>query len=94
MFHRALRGAIVKSEAVGADGAPSGALQTTTAGRIRVIAMRAPVSDRLVRGVRDLPPKRSDDGACAAPVVQATDELTFELTGAALAVGAHKHSQR
>jgi len=53
--------------------------------------MRTPASDRLGRGVRDLPPKRSDDGACA--VVQAIDELTFELT-AAVAVGAHKYSQR
>jgi len=27
-------------------------------------------------------------------VVQAIDELTFELTGDLVAVGAHKHSQR
>ena len=84
----------MKFETVDADGAPFGALQTTTAGRIRVIAVRTPASDRLVRGVRDLPPRRSGDGACAAAVVQAIDELTFELTGAAVAVGAHKHSQR
>jgi hypothetical protein len=38
---------------------------------------------------RDFPPKGSSDGACAAAVVQAIDELTFELTGAAVAVGAH-----
>jgi hypothetical protein len=42
--------------------------------------------------VRDLLPMRSDDGACAAAVVQAIDELIFELTGAAVAVGARKHS--
>ena len=84
----------MKSEVVGADGARFGVLQTTTAGRIRVIAMRTPASDRHGRVVRDLPPKRSDDGACAAAVVQAIDELTFELTGAAVAVGAHEHSQR
>src|SRR5262249_49722786 len=40
---------------------PFGALQTTTADRIRGIATRTPASDRLGRGVRDLPPKRSGD---------------------------------
>jgi hypothetical protein len=56
--------------------------------------MGTPAADRLGHDVRDLPPKRSDDGAYAAAVVQAIDELTFELTGAAVAVGAPKHSQR
>jgi len=56
--------------------------------------MRTPASDGLGRGVRDLSPKRFDDGACAAAVVQAIDELTFELTGGAVAMGAHKHSER
>jgi hypothetical protein len=56
--------------------------------------MRTPASDRHGRVVRDPPPKRSDDGACAAAVVQAIDELIFELTGAVVAVGAHEHYQR
>src|SRR5215472_2902617 len=67
VFHRASpRGTIVRSETVGADGARFGALQTMD-GRASAGHRDADAtSHRLGRGVRDFPPKRSENRAWAA----------------------------